>query len=245
VVYRASPSLSLALDGFYFNIDDAIYYLQTLNNTSLANACYANPGIAYCSFLQFNSAGQVNYLQTGYVNVAKIKTYGMDFEANWRTTLFKRPLNLRGLVTWQPHFLNTLPGLYTLEEAGAAVASGQEAVGAKVRATVTLSYKPTDRIGITLMERWRGKLNRTDRPEFYTQESKVPSVAYTNVNLSYSPKLAAGELELFLNVQNLFNTESPPSAFLGSAGAPGLFGGTAPGDDTIGRYYTAGTRFKF
>jgi iron complex outermembrane recepter protein len=49
---------------------------------------------------------------------------------------------------------------------------------------------------------------------------------------------------LFLNVQNLFNQQPTPAASGGPQGRPGNFGGYAPGDDPIGRYYSVGVRYK-
>jgi outer membrane receptor protein involved in Fe transport len=66
---------------------------------------------------------------------------------------------------------------------------------------------------------------------------------YTNLNLSYSLKHGdKGQSDLYLNVANLFDRQ-PAIA----GGAPGSFpGNTSPvnADDVLGRYYTAGVRYR-
>jgi hypothetical protein len=49
---------------------------------------------------------------------------------------------------------------------------------------------------------------------------------------------------MYLNMQNVFNDMSYPTASAGPQGRPGNFGGYAPGDDPIGRYYSVGIRYR-
>jgi outer membrane receptor protein involved in Fe transport len=54
-----------------------------------------------------------------------------------------------------------------------------------------------------------------------------------------------GSTELFFNIKNLLNQQPVPVAGTGGASlVPGLFGGYAQGDDTVGRYFTIGLRFR-
>jgi outer membrane receptor protein involved in Fe transport len=73
---------------------------------------------------------------------------------------------------------------------------------------------------------------------------RIPSVAYTDLNLSWEMKMGDSDLQWFCNVQNLFNKQPPPGAYLGSNGAVGQFGGFVYGDDPIGAYFTVGVRLR-
>jgi outer membrane receptor protein involved in Fe transport len=72
-------------------------------------------------------------------------------------------------------------------------------------------------------------------------------VAYSNLNVSYHVNPSA---EVYVNVQNVFDTKPPPyaplpvaSAFSSGAGAQGV--GFYPADDAIGRYFVVGARMRF
>jgi outer membrane receptor protein involved in Fe transport len=105
-------------------------------------------------------------------------------------------------------------------------------------------YKPTDSLTLDLMHRWRSSLGLTPDPTAVSI-GRVKSAQYTTINVGYRVLAASHPLDLFLNVQNLFDKEPPPANFNGTAGSPGLFGGFPIGDDPIGRYYTAGLKYQF
>jgi outer membrane receptor protein involved in Fe transport len=66
-------------------------------------------------------------------------------------------------------------------------------------------------------------------------------VAYTNLTLSYQ----LNNTQMFFSVQNLFDKDPTPYGNIGgSSGVPGLFGGFIPGEDTIGRFFTVGLRYR-
>jgi outer membrane receptor protein involved in Fe transport len=78
------------------------------------------------------------------------------------------------------------------------------------------------------------------------KSTDVKAVAYSNLTLTAKlPGPFSGESSLYLNVQNVFDQKAPIAASYANSGQPGLFGGFAPGDDPIGRYYTVGVRMKF
>jgi outer membrane receptor protein involved in Fe transport len=68
----------------------------------------------------------------------------------------------------------------------------------------------------------------------------IGAVYYTDASVAYDFESGA---EVFLNVTNLFNRSPPPalpppSTFQNQPSNPDLY-------DTMGRYFTAGVRFKF
>jgi iron complex outermembrane recepter protein len=96
-----------------------------------------------------------------------------------------------------------------------------------------------------VMERWRSNLEWSGVPTQVVSQPLIPSVAYTNLNLAYQMHGNMGDLQIFFNVQNLFDKEPPPAAGTQSNGNVGTFGGFALGDDPIGRYFTLGARIRF
>ena len=73
---------------------------------------------------------------------------------------------------------------------------------------------------------------------------KVAPTWYTDLNLNYKLQAGAGDMDLFLNVRNVFNKPPDPWASTGGTGQIGTFGGWLQGDDPMGRYYTVGVRYK-
>jgi outer membrane receptor protein involved in Fe transport len=242
-VFRVGTQFSVAIDMFDIAVSDAIVFVGG-NGANTQNACLANPASRYCTLIVRNSGGLVTTWKQTYLNYSKQQTQGIDVEANWSTALFGRALNVRGFATYQPHFNYIQEGLITTEVAGVAVAAGLSAVGAQLRASAYVNYHLADHWEMSWLQRWRSSMRRSDNPGLSVAAPDVPSVGYSNLTLTYSPALGARRTELSLTVQNLFDQPPPPSAFSGSANAPGIFGGAAAGDDQLGRYFTLGLRYR-
>jgi outer membrane receptor protein involved in Fe transport len=74
-------------------------------------------------------------------------------------------------------------------------------------------------------------------------QNDLPSIAYYNLSGSYDFEVGGLDLEMFMNVNNLFDKDPP---LVPDIREPGLIYPTVQGVyDVIGRYYTAGVRFKF
>ena len=65
-----------------------------------------------------------------------------------------------------------------------------------------------------------------------------------DMNLSYDINRGKSNTELFMSVQNVFNKAAPLYESTGTAANPGFAYPITRGDDVIGRYFTAGFRFK-
>jgi outer membrane receptor protein involved in Fe transport len=178
-------------------------------------------------------------------NIANIHTRGTDLELNYSTQLGAHPLAVRGMLTWQPHIEYERPGLATVDQGGAAFGFGGLQASPTTRATLLIRYGFTESLSADLQTRWRNNLRMTGDPSLRTTGTPIPSAWYSNLSVNYA---AAGTLEglnVFVNVQNLFDAEAPPANFYGTAANTGQFGGFASGDDVIGRYYTLGLRYTF
>ena len=245
------PASNFAIDGYYIVIDGAITNVQGTNPT-VQEQCYLSGGTSpYCQlqvrpdgYTDTSAANAATAFYSEVINISTIKTYGADFEANYATRAFDHPLTLRGLVTWQPHILYVQPGLQNVDMGGVSYSSNSLQASPKVRAMVQADYT-VGPVSIDVQERWRSNLKWSGDPTQIFSTPPTPSVAYTNLNISYELKShAIGDTQLFLNAQNLFDTLPPAAAFVGANGNIGVFGGYALGDDPIGRYITIGLRLR-
>jgi iron complex outermembrane receptor protein len=251
LVWKPANTFSVALDGYRIKISDAITSIQGYNPT-IQNACYSSGGTSpYCALqsrpLGYSNTNAANLVTAWYstvINIAEIETWGADLEANWATKLAKMPATFRFMASWQPHIYYRTPALVTIDQAGAAFGTNGLQASPKWRLTAFARLKPTDRVTVDIMERWRGAMKHSTDPTQVWANNHVAPFATTNLNVAWKPKNGLGDAEVFLNVQNLFNAAPPATAFFGASTIPGQFGGFAIGDDPIGRYFTAGVRLK-
>jgi iron complex outermembrane receptor protein len=236
------PGLSFALDYYNIKISNAIAILQ--GTSALTQSGCNTAGVqAYCDLILRNSAGAVvNYIQRN-VNLAEIDTAGIDMEVNYRGQLFGRPLALRGLAAYQPHIRYIQPSVPTIDQGGVAFGSNGLTASPSWRLTATLSYKPTDKLRIDIMERWRNTLALTGDPTVTVASGSntIRPYGQTSANIAFELSPRA---ELFLNIQNLFDLDPPAVNLTGTAGNPGQRNGFAATDDVVGRYFTLGAKFK-
>ncbi|WP_137787751.1 TonB-dependent receptor [Sphingomonas sp. 3P27F8] len=245
VVYKPHfiPGLSFAVDYYNINITNAIITLQG-TSAQIQNGCN-NSGVAlYCSLIVRNSAGVVvNYVQKP-INIAQIKTAGVDFEVNYANRLFGRPLSIRVLAAYQPHIRYIQPSVPTIDQGGVAFGANGITASPSWRITGSISYQFTDFLRVDILERWRNTLALSGDPTvtFAPGSGTIKPYSQTSINLSFNVNKRA---EFFLNVQNLFDADPPAGNLTGSSGTPGQRNGFASSDDVVGRYYTAGFRVKF
>jgi iron complex outermembrane receptor protein len=253
LVYQSSRirGFSLALDAFDIKVSDAITQVQGTNFTYQA-ACYASGGTSPLCATQTRALGNftntpanvVTQWFTFPINFAKVHTWGADFEANYATRIHDHALTLRGLLTWQPHIQYFTPGLPTQDMGGVAYGANGLQASPVWRATAFVRYSPTRDLNVDVMERWRSALAVSADPTQVTTGG-VKSFATTNLNIDYRIKLTSGTMNVYFNVQNLFNRIPPGANFSGTQQNPGQFGGFPIGDDPVGRYFVAGLRFNY
>jgi iron complex outermembrane receptor protein len=253
LVYGPSQikGFSLALDAFDIKVSDAITLVQGTNFTYQA-ACYASGGTSPLCATQVRALGNFvntpgNVVTQWYnypINFAKVHTWGADFEANYATNIQNHALSLRGLVTWQPHLKYETPGSPTLDMGGVAYGANGLQASPVWRATAFVRYSLMKNLNVDVMQRWRSSLALSADPNQATS-GRVKSFSTTNLNIDYQIKQSLGSIDVYLNVQNLFNKIPPGANFSGTQQNPGQFGGFPIGDDPVGRYFAAGLRFKY
>jgi outer membrane receptor protein involved in Fe transport len=249
------PNFSLSVDYFSIRISDAIQGVGG-GTATVQQICKDTAGASpYCALI----ARPINYTDTSVanfptavytkpINVASVKTRGVDVEANYRTG----PVSLRALYTYQPTIYYFTPSLLDQEAAGVAFGAPNQALASpKHRVTLMGKVNVGDNVTIDVVEKWRSKLRRsplqvdtqTAGYEVYA-DGLIGDAAYTNLNISFKTSVGSRDAEFFLNVQNLFDRAPEIASARQSGGIPGLFVNWPNGDDPVGRYFTAGVRFK-
>jgi outer membrane receptor protein involved in Fe transport len=252
VVWNPSGALNFAVDGYKIQISNAITQIDG-STTAFQNACYASGGTSpYCALQVrpngFGDSSAANAVQAWIVqnvNISQIETWGVDFEANYTTTLLDRAFSARALTAWQPHIYYRQPNVTTIDQGD--VAFGPTGLGASpsVRVALYLRYEPIAHLTVDLMERWRNAMKLSGDPTQVFVSNHVASFGTTSLNLAWDTDAGSGVMQFYFNVQNLFDATPPLGAYSGNGTRAGLRDGFALGDDPRGRSFTAGVRLNF
>jgi outer membrane receptor protein involved in Fe transport len=252
LVWKATPHLSFAVDGYKINIKNAITQVAGSTN-AIQQACYASGGSSsYCllqdrpiNYTNNTAANAVTAWRTVRFNLAEIDTWGVDFEANYTGSLFSRPLMIRMLAAWQPHLRNIQAGLPTIDQGG--VGFGVNGMGATPawRVSGFIRFQPLEKVTIDLTERFRSAMKLGGDPTQVWVDNHMNAFATTGINVAWDVDLGSASAQLFANVQNVFNATPPIGAYSGNGTRAGLRDGFAIGDDPRGRFFTGGFKLKF
>lgn len=250
LVYKPSyvPGLSFAVDYYNIEIQNAITTVQGFQAV-IQQGCYTGGIALYCDLIVRNTGGAVTEWRVRPYNISVVKTYGVDFEANYAGSLGGRPFLLRGLAAWQPHIRYIQPGTTTLDQGGVAFGPTGLIASPEWRLTGIASFQPTEGFKVDFMYRWRNRLKVSGNPvdNFVAGSGTIAPYGQASLNLSWRPfdSGPAEQSEFFLNIQNLFDKNPPIANQTNTGNGPGGFGGFVVGDDPVGRYWTAGVRVKF
>lgn len=205
---------------------------------------------------QVGTAPVITGIFSGPVNLANLRTRGIDFDASYVVPLGNGQLNLRANA-------NVLLSFKSQTSASAPVVSQagyidgpnslllQDAIQPKFRSNVSARYTADGGLNLFLQARYIGKLNQGEVPglaagqTFVYAQKTIPSVVYVDANISQTIKSGpfGGELVLFANVNNLFNRRPPviPNAQQPTNTYPTY----ANLYDIMGRYFTVGATIRF
>jgi outer membrane receptor protein involved in Fe transport len=247
---HALPGLSTSVDYWDVDISGAI---GSLGFQRIVDDCFASPTSSICDLVTRDPAtGRLSQVRNITQNIAAAAGRGVDVEVDYSTpiALFGEGERLSLRLFWSHLIENST----TTDRANAATyfdQAGQTGVGVLPRDAVTgvQSYN-VGNFSLSLSERFisEGIYNkRYNLPGARRDvaDNAVPSVLYVNLSASHRWDMAGGNLELYGNVQNLFDRDPPvtPGVFdaslsqTGNQVNTGLF-------DMLGRRFTIGVRFK-
>ena len=232
VVYQPSyvPGLQMSLDYYDITINDAIGQRtaqQTIDQCAAGNQ-------SLCSLITVTPQGTL-IIYTPSLNLSVQKVAGYDFEAAYTKPLAGGRLSLRLLANHETIAYTQAPGSPPIPTLG-------ESTTPSWRGNFQAGYQ-MDRWSGFVQERYIGHavFNATYIEGVDTSNNTVPSIAYTDVTGTYAFGRKGGQQLLFLTVNNVFDKVPPvvtsnPTTF----STP-----TSLAYDRIGRYFTAGVRFRF
>jgi outer membrane receptor protein involved in Fe transport len=246
------PNSFLSVDYYRTTIANAIGAVAG-NDPSILAECERTQGTSpVCGTivrpLPFSNTTAANFPTALYnqtLNLATAYTRGIDVEASYRFNLAKLiealpgEINLRALYAYQP-VLNT----QTFSSSPVINAAGATGLSAH-RITLFTDYKAGP-LGLAMQTRYYSPVKRTGDPTVFYADPSLPSTIYSDLNFSYDFGLpAAGVLQTFVNIGNLFDKQPRISPAANRSTIPGTAVPAVSGDDLVGRYYTAGIRVRF
>lgn len=244
------PGLSISADYWNVDISGAI---GALGFQRIVDDCFASPGSSVCGLVTRDpTTNRLVQVRNISQNIAAAAGKGVDVEADYTTPieLFTEGERLSLRLFWSHLIENST----TTDRTNAATyfdQAGQTGAGVLPEDAVTAvqSYDVGE-FNLSLSERFisEGIYNkRYNLPGVRRDvlDNSVPSALYVNLSASYRWEVAGGHLEVYGNVQNLFDRDPPVTAGVfdaslaqvGNQVNAGLF-------DLLGRRFTVGVRFK-
>jgi outer membrane receptor protein involved in Fe transport len=249
VVFQPSwlDGFAASVDAFDIKIAGAI---GQLGAQAIVDQCRLGAA-QLCHYIVRGTDGYISTIYNLYINTAQARARGEDIELS-----FRRPITLFGggehfsarlLSTHMRELSTTQAGAAKVDRAGQTGPGGSGGTVSGVpdwQGTLTVQYE-RDAVAAAIEERYinHGTYDSTWRQGIDIDDNHVPSVAYTNLQLSYRPVMRERlTAEIFFNVTNLMDRDPPRAATFGFTGSTytntQLF-------DIYGRTYTLGARLEF
>jgi outer membrane receptor protein involved in Fe transport len=218
---QAIEGLSFSTDYYDIRITGAI---DLLGNQVIMDQCF-NGATQLCSLInRFEPTGsglpQVRSIYNAYLNISEARTRGFDIETQYRLPM---GLHLRALLSNVAEASITNPGAPKLDRAG------MNSIAPDWNALLSVGYDHGP-FGFVWTQRFlnEGVRNVEWVEGIDVDDNYVPSRSYTNLRAYWR----RNALEVYGNVQNMFDEEPPP-----------VVGGSLYSD--LGRNYALGVRFDF
>ncbi|WCM25864.1 TonB-dependent receptor [Sphingomonas sp. QA11] len=261
-VYQPSwlPGFSASVDYFDVKISDAI---AAPVNQSVVNACFAGDQ-SFCNFISVGgnpvttttgivptTAGVV--VRLAPINVATVKTSGLDIELGYRSMLAGGKLALRALGSYAFTYDNsaltapagpTLIGAYGLNQLAIPSGGGIPRWTATLTQDYELPLSGSSALLLGLTERLiaPGKVNPnyTDA-QLSPEQNRVPQVTYVDAVIGFKFDMGGSDAAVTLNVLNLFDKDPPITPIATTFQAPTNF----QIYDVLGRRFSVAFKMKW
>jgi outer membrane receptor protein involved in Fe transport len=236
IVYQPSALQGLSISVDYYDIDlDAV--IGSLNAQLTVDECFAGSALA-CANVTRDAGGVITRIVTPQLNLASLKTSGVDFEVGWPLQVAGGQLGLRLIASYLDKYESEVPGAPVIDRAGEVGLSANPRWSGSLSAT----YQ-SDRWLLFVQERFigSGTYDAARIDGVTIDDNDVGAVFYTDATVGYR----LGEdrsMQLYLTVNNALDKEPP----ITPTGTLGTFYPTNPTlYDVIGRYFSAGVKFNF
>lgn len=237
IVYqpRWFRNFSASIDYYDIKIKEVI---STITPQQIVDRCFAGNDALCAQIVRQN--GDIIEIRSPFLNLASLKTRGLDIEASYHSNLhglsdrLDAEAGIRVLANYVDSFRNS-DGV-TVQEFAGDMSSQQP------RWTVqAMSYLETGPWRLTVVNRFIGAGNVSNlyKAPHEIDDNHVASRLYTNANINYSAAWLGAKSEIFLNVDNLFNVK-PPKGFGWGYGLS-----ASPMYDVIGPMFKFGIRLKY
>src|SRR5690606_30003739 len=247
-VYRPAwaEGLSVSLDWYSVEVTDNI---NQIGAGQVVSGCYQDGDVDLCQFitrsgepsLEDPSINYISLVGVPFFNQESVKAVGVDFEVGWRRDVDwfggGEFLGVRLLGSYLKERSNTNSVGVTTELQGGfgspewtAVLSGNYSRGPL---SVAMTTRYTDSMLINRNWNFNGSSTRWD-----VFDNTVRAEVLVDARVGYRFNTGGGDLNLFLNINNLFDRD--PEEFLTGAFNSGFTTGTGLGvtGDQRGRRYT-------
>jgi outer membrane receptor protein involved in Fe transport len=247
------PGLTFSLDWYNLNLTDGI---ASVSQNLIINTCTANINDPLCSALVFSGPnGALSIINRVPVNIASLRTSGMDISANYVTDLWDGTLDMSFTANYTDELTIVSPGSPANDYAGVLGQMASQIAGSSKWKGIAAATYRSGPWSFTTQVRWYGSaiLNNAwntgnqatalTRYEVADNVFNIDPTAYLDLRASYdwSPNW-----QLYGAVDNLLNI--PPALVPGYSGGIQSNGGpthSVTQYDLLGREVRAGVRFNF
>lgn len=239
-----------SIDYWSVNIKDAIQELQAQD---VIDACYYEIDLSACPRVERGSDGNITFVRSAPLNLAKYDARGVDLELSYRMTVGAGELSLRSLTTFYLQAVQESPFSPRIDMAGSNSFSSGATTNSlpNWKQNFTAAYK-MDRLSFSVTARGfdDGVFNNTNGMYVVCQSdcppvsggnptinyNSMPGRFYLDANVNYELDFgrSASSASLFFSVRNALDRD-PPGLTAG--------GNMAIAYDVLGRVYRAGIRF--
>ncbi|MBC2670307.1 TonB-dependent receptor domain-containing protein [Novosphingobium piscinae] len=250
LVLNPVRDLFLSVDYYDISVKGVI---ATTGATNILLQCQRGSA-SDCARVTRDSTNAITLISDTFANLNQLQTRGIDFELNYRHQLAGGMLSFKGLATYVDKLATRFVATNSVVDLAGQTGNPNFGAGPGVphfQLTSYLTWAGKGGTSITVQNRFIGQgrydvlLIGPDEPGYNvslpnsSDDNSVPSRFYTNLSITQSiPAFGDGVMELYVVVNNLFNTDPPIAPGASSATNGILF-------DQVGRAFTAGARFRF
>jgi outer membrane receptor protein involved in Fe transport len=242
------PGFSASLDWYDIDVKGAIGQLSAQD---IVNQCGVAQNGPTCAFITRDpTTNQIRFITAQYININSLKVSGLDLELGYTHPVRllggnDESMSVRVFGTYLKERSQTLSGGLP-DDASGDIGAGYPKY--RAQGTVTYTKGPFKAFlreqyfdgGLISRNYVLGSVTNTNNTTI--DLNHVPSVCYTDLHFTFAPQTRAKNVEIYLNIDNVFD-KAPPRV-------PGFsaMGGSTPTNtglyDQIGRRYLLGVHVQ-